>query len=52
MNRMIIEKAKAMQYHANLQKAYWGEAVNGAMYITNHLPSQALRGKITPYEAW
>ena len=40
-----------MIYHANLAKAYWGEAVNTAVHILNRVPTKAVAEK-TPYEVF
>lgn len=50
-NRTIIEKARSMLKDSNLPLAYWGEAVNTAIYLKNRLPTQALKNKI-PEEVW
>ena len=40
-----------MIYHANLSKAYWGEAVNIAVHILDRVPTKAVAEK-TPYEVF
>ena len=52
MNRTLLEKAGSMLTHSNLDRKYWGEAVNTAVHLTNRLPTSALGGKITPHEKW
>ncbi|CAH2083649.1 unnamed protein product [Euphydryas editha] len=51
MNRTLVEKARCMLFHANLQKKLWAEAVGTAAYILNRSPNKALNGK-TPFELW
>jgi Reverse transcriptase (RNA-dependent DNA polymerase)/gag-polypeptide of LTR copia-type/GAG-pre-integrase domain/Integrase core domain len=50
-NRTIIESARSMLRHANLEPKYWAESVVTAVYIRNRSPSRTLNN-ITPYEAW
>ena len=40
-----------MLFHANLSKAFWGEAVTTAAYVINRSPTAAINFK-TPYEMW
>lgn len=49
-NRTIMAKVRAMLIASGLPKAYWGEALTGAVYLYNRTPHTALGGK-TPYEA-
>lgn len=51
VNRTVIEKARTMLHDSKLPKAYWGEAVNTAIYLKNVTPTQALNNKI-PDELW
>ena len=51
VNRTIFEKARAMLFDAKLPKAYWAEAVNTAIYLKNHSPTQSLKNRI-PEEIW
>lgn len=51
MNRTIVEKARCMLFDANLQKDFWAEAVNTAVYVVNRCPAKGLNGK-TPEEVW
>lgn len=51
VNRTIIEKARSMLQDSKLPLAYWGEAVNTAIYLKNRTPTQALNNKI-PEELW
>jgi len=50
-NRTIMEKARAMLSHSNLQKSYWAEAASTANYLINITPSSAINGNI-PYVIW
>lgn len=51
LNRTLVEKALTMIQDAALNKKYWGEAVNTAIYLKNHSPTKAVWNK-TPEEAW
>ena len=35
MNRTLMERARSMLEHKNIDKQWWAEAVNTAAYITN-----------------
>lgn len=50
-NRTIVEMARSMLHHQNLNKNLWAEAVVTAVYTRNRCPTNALVGK-TPEEAW
>ncbi|GJQ73026.1 hypothetical protein Trydic_g1660 [Trypoxylus dichotomus] len=47
----VIKRAKCMLLDANLEKAYWAEAANMAVYIINRSPTGSLKER-TPEEAW
>lgn len=51
MNRTIVEKAKCMLFESNLDKSYWAEATNMAVYIINRSVCSFLSDK-TPEEVW
>lgn len=51
MNRTILEKVRSMLNDAKMQKKFWAEAVNTAVYLINRCPTRTLQGK-TPEEAW
>lgn len=51
MNRTLVERAKSMLAESKLSKEMWGEAINVAVYITNRVPTNAVKNK-TPYEMW
>lgn len=38
MNRTLLERVRCMLFHANLSKAFWGEAVNTVAYVLNRSP--------------
>ena len=50
-NHTIVEMARSMLHHQNLNKNLWAEAVVTAVYTRNRCPTSALLGK-TPEEAW
>lgn len=50
-NRTIMEAARCMLQDAGLEKRYWAEAVNTAIFIKNKSPSKAVRNS-TPEEKW
>lgn len=50
-NRTIMEAARCMLQDAGMDKRFWAEAVNTAIYIKNRTPSKAVRGT-TPEESW
>ncbi|CAH2109107.1 unnamed protein product [Euphydryas editha] len=50
MNRTLVEKARCMLFHANLQKKLWAEAVVTAAYILNRSPNKALNVSSTNYQ--
>lgn len=50
MNRTVVEKAKCMLFDANLDKKFWAEAVNTAVYLRNRSLVSGLEK--TPFEMW
>lgn len=50
-NRTIVEAARTMLYSKDLQKKFWAEAVNTAVYVLNRTGTSPEKGK-TPYELW
>lgn len=48
-NRTIVEKARCMLQDAGLDKRFWAEAVQTAVYIKNRTPTKAVMGA-TPEE--
>lgn len=51
MNRTIVEKARCLLFDAGLNKLFWAEATNTAVYLQNRTVSAALNNK-TPFELW
>lgn len=51
LNRTIVEKAKCMLFDADLEKKFWAEAVNTAVYLRNRSVVSGLNNK-TPFEQW
>ena len=43
--------ARCLLFKTGMQKEFWSEAVNTAVFLLNTLPTKALKGK-TPFEAW
>jgi len=51
MNRTIVEKARCLLFDAELEKRFWAEAVNTAVYLRNRSIASGLNDK-TPFETW
>lgn len=51
MNRTIVERAKCMIFDAKLDKSYWAEAVNTAVYVINRSINSILVDN-TPEGIW
>nr|CCA18272.1 putative polyprotein [Albugo laibachii Nc14] len=49
MNRTLMERARSMLTHKNVEKEWWAEAVNTAAYITNRIPNHR-RSNTTQFE--
>lgn len=49
-NRTVIEKARCLLYDAKLDKRFWAEAANTAVYLKNRSIASGLQK--TPYEMW
>ncbi|XP_074318134.1 uncharacterized protein LOC141654926 [Silene latifolia] len=45
-HRHLLETARAIRFHANLPKRFWGECLLAATHIINLLPSSVLNWKI------
>lgn len=52
MNRTLEEKARSMLFDSDVDRSFWGEAVQTAAFLTNRSPATALGEKITPFEMW
>lgn len=50
LNRTIVEKAKCLLFESKLEKRFWAEAVNTAVYLRNR--SVAAKLNKTPHEIW
>jgi hypothetical protein len=46
-----VEKAKSMLIESGLNKKYWAEDVNTAVYLKNRSPTKAL-SETAPEQAW
>lgn len=51
MNRTLVERARCMLFDAGLDKRFWAEAVNTAVYLRNRSPASGLQNT-TPSELW
>ena len=49
LNRMLVERVRALIHASRLPKSLWGEAVMHAMWVKNHTSTCSLRKK-TPYK--
>jgi hypothetical protein len=50
-NRTIMEMVRCMIFHRQMDKRFWGEAVNAAVYTLNRISSRTIHDT-TPYEKW
>lgn len=50
-NRTVIEKGRCLLFEAKLDKKFWAEAANTAVYLKNRSVTSSLVNK-TPYELW
>ncbi|KAG6504844.1 hypothetical protein ZIOFF_037192 [Zingiber officinale] len=50
-NRIVMAMARSLLKGTHMQARFWGETVRHAVYLLNHLPTNAL-GECTPFEAW
>ncbi|KAJ9561136.1 LOW QUALITY PROTEIN: hypothetical protein OSB04_006296 [Centaurea solstitialis] len=48
-HRHLLEIAQALMFHGSIPKRLWGECIETATYIINHLPSKVIKNQ-TPYE--
>lgn len=49
-NRTVVEKARCLLFEADLDKRFWAEAANTAVYLKNRSAASGLEK--TPYELW
>ncbi len=52
MNRTLIDLVRSMLHDANLDKKFWAEALNTAVYIRNRVVSSSLPQRSTPHHQW
>lgn len=50
-HRCIMDKVRCMLQDSGLEKHFWAEAANTAVYLKNRSPTKAVMG-LTPEEAW
>lgn len=50
-NRTLFEKVRCMLFESNLDKRFWAEAMNTAIYLKNVSPTAAVDGAV-PEGAW
>jgi hypothetical protein len=50
--RTTGEMARSMLAEALLYGKFWAEAISTSIYNRNRSPHRALKGRMTPYEAW
>lgn len=50
-NRTVVERARCLLFEAELNKSFWAEAVNTAVYLKNRSPASGL-GEMTPFQKW
>lgn len=48
-NRHLMEVARAMMFHTNVPKRFWGDAVVTACYLINRIPTRILQDS-SPFE--
>ncbi|GBP81290.1 Retrovirus-related Pol polyprotein from transposon TNT 1-94 [Eumeta japonica] len=51
INRTIIERARCLLFDSGLDKKFWAEATNTAVYLRNRSVASGLNNK-TPYNLW
>lgn len=51
LNRTIVEKARCLLFDADLERKFWAEAVNTAVYLRNRSVASGLSDR-TPFELW
>lgn len=51
LNRTVVERARCLLFDAKLDKKFWAEAVNTAVYLRNRSTISGLENR-TPFEVW
>ena len=52
MNRTLIDLVRSMLHAKGLDKAFWAEALQTAVYIRNRVMSRSLPQGVTPHHRW
>ena len=52
MNRTLIDLVPIMLHAQNMDKVFWAEALQTAVYIRNRVISRSLPNGITPHHRW
>ncbi len=52
MNRTLVDCVRSLLHTAQLDKTFWAEALNTAVYVRNRVFSRSLPKNITPYHRW
>jgi len=52
LNRVLVEKARTMMRHKDVDQDLWADAIKTAVYIKNRVTSRALPVGKTPFELW
>lgn len=50
LNRMLMDKMRALLFDSGWEKKMWGEALYMSTYLLSRTPIDSL--KVTPYEMW
>jgi len=52
LNRVLVEMARTMMQHKDVNQDLWADAIKTAVYIKNRVTSRALPVGKTPFELW
>jgi len=52
LNRVLVEMARFMMRHKDVDQDLWADAIKTAVYIKNRVTSRALPVSKTPFELW
>jgi len=52
LNRVLVEMARTMMQHKDVDQNLWADAIKTAAYNKNRVTSQALPVGKTPFELW